>query len=48
MGGLSFAAASEIMKMPQRRANTMGMDVYGINPTSEAGEYFRNNVLRRA
>lgn len=22
----------------------MGMDVYGIAPTSEAGEYFRNNV----
>ena len=22
----------------------MGMDVYGIAPTSERGEYFRNNV----
>lgn len=22
----------------------MGMDVYGINPVSEVGEYFRNNV----
>jgi len=22
----------------------MGMDVYGNNPTSEKGEYFRNNV----
>ena len=22
----------------------MGMDVYGVNPTSEKGSYFRNNV----
>jgi hypothetical protein len=28
----------------QRKEETMGMDVYGKNPTSEVGSYFRNNV----
>jgi len=29
---------------PNGKEETMGMDVYGKNPTSEVGSYFRNNV----
>lgn len=42
-GGVEDGVA-HITKNQRKGKATMGMDVYGKNPSSEKGEYFRNNV----